>query len=111
MGKNLAELFLVCSLFGLGFIVYKKIPLLKELPEIKPEDSYLKKLFLNLRDKINIRKYLPSKAFWEKAVLKIRILAQKVENKTIAWQQRLKEKSERDQKNKDFWDDLKKLKK
>jgi len=111
MTKNLAELFLVCSLFGLGFIIYKKIPTLRALPEKELEGFSLKKFFLKFKEKINIRKYLPSKAFWEKAVLKIRILAQKVENKTFTWQKKLKEKSKKDEKNKHFWDNLKNLKK
>jgi len=111
MAENLAELFLVCSLFGLGFIIYKKIPIFRELPESEFEGSGLKEFFLRLKGRVNVRKYLPSKAFWEKAVLKIRILAQKVENKTFVWQRKLKEKSKKEEKTKDFWDNLKKLKK
>ena len=111
MGKIIAELVLTCSLFGIGFIICKKIPVLRELPETGIQKPEVRNFFLKLKNKINIRKYLPSRTFWQKTVLKIRILAQKVENKTFSWQQKLKEKSDRDQKNKDFWNNLKKLKK
>ena len=84
---------LISSIFGIGIIIYRKIPVLKKLPE-STEKSLLKDDFL-----LKIKKIIKSLAleiYLQKILSKIRILSLKIDNKTFNWLQKLREKSQKE---------------
>jgi len=96
------------SFMGISAILYRKIPLLAELPETS-EDFKLKRRFLLLKEKIkNFKTKLPS--FYivlQKILSKIRILTLKLESKISNWLQKLREKSTKQKENEKYWTNFK----
>lgn len=100
------------SLFGMGVILFRKIPVLAELPDVLPQKEE-GKLFLKLKEKIKILnpfKKFSFEIFLQKLLSKIRILTLKTENKTFNWLQKLREKSQKKKfkENDNYWEELKK---
>ena len=111
MAELIAIIIFLGSLLGIGVILVRKIPVLRELPlEIeKPQES----LFLRFRNQV--KTFGPLKSFSSESILhkllsKTRILTLKMESKISAWQHRLreKEKKKKEIKNDTYWQDLKK---
>lgn len=91
----------------MAVIIFKKIPVLVDLPEIVERRE---PLGLKLKEKIkelNPLKNFSYNLFLQKVLSKIRILSLKVENKTFHWLQKLREKSKKVDEN--YWEKLKKL--
>ena len=113
---NMAEIFatiiLFGSLVGMGVILFRKIPLLVELPEI-PARFNFKRTLLKLKEKIKIfnpLKYFFSEIFLQKILSKIRIITLKFESKIATYLQKLREKSQKKKtkENDNYWQELKK---
>lgn len=111
MIELIAVLILIGSIIGLGMILFRKIPVLVELPEIA-EKPLLGNFWQKLKEKI---KNLPpfksfsSEVFIQKLLSKIRILTLRIENKIAVELQKLREKGKK--KNLDsYWQELKKSK-
>jgi len=96
------------SFMGISAILYRKIPLLAELPETS-EDFKLKRRFLLLKEKIkNFKTKLPSfDIVLQKILSKIRILTLKLESKISNWLQKLREKSTKQKENEKYWTNFK----
>ena len=99
------------SLLAMLTIIFRKIPILVELPEIA-EKPLLGNFWQKLKEKI---KNLPpfksfsSEVFIQKLLSKIRILTLRIENKIANYLQKLREKGKK--KNLDsYWQKLKKSK-
>lgn len=111
-----AIIILFSSLIGIGVILFRKIPVLVELPDYKSSNvliSFPVKWYKNLKEKIkNISffKSFSSGVFLQKILSKIRILSLKVENKIAFWLQKLRERSlkKKNLENDNYWEELKK---
>ncbi len=104
-----AQIILIFSLLGIGEILFRKIPVLAELPEITPREE--ERLFEKAKKKIkdfNPFKSLSSEIFLQKLLSRIRILTLKTDSKTSSWLQRLREKSQRKKnfENDHYWEEI-----
>lgn len=104
---------LIFSLLGIVVIVWRKIPVLADSPEILSDKR--EPISLRLKRKI---KELPSvknfsyELFLQKFISKIRILTLKTDNQTFNWLQKLKEKTKKKKLEEDgYWEEIKKIKK
>ncbi len=111
-----AIIILFSSLIGIGVILFRKIPVLAELPDYKPSNVVMSspvKWYKNLKEKvknISFFKSFSSGVFLQKILSKIRILSLKVENKIAFWLQKLRERSlkKKNLENDNYWEELKK---
>jgi len=102
---------LFISIVGLGGIIYRKIPVLVNLPVISgslENETFVVKLKKKIK-KINFLKNFSSEIFLQKILSKIRILALKVEHKTSNLLQELREKNREKKENENYWENIKKL--
>ena len=113
MGELIAIITLICSLLGMGVIVWRKIPVLINLPEVLPEKG--EPIVLKLKRKIkelNFFRNFSYELFLQKLISKIRILTLKTDNQTFNWLQKLKERIKKKKLGEDnYWEELKKIKK
>jgi len=108
----LALIIFFISLIGMGVVIYRKISVLVELPEILPQEKEERKLFSKLKEKIKISNPLKSfsyEIFLQKILSRIKILFLKAENKTSNWLKRLRMRAKM-RKNLDanYWEEIKK---
>ena len=108
----IVSLILIGSITGIGVIVFRKIPVLTNLPEDSPSDSFkplVKGLYKEIKNIPGLRSF-SSETFLRKTLSKIRILSLKTDNKTSSWLQRLKERSQKEkiEENDNYWQELKK---
>lgn len=89
MQDLIATTFLLVGLSGMGVILLRKIPVLAELPFAEENQEGL---FLKTIRKLNILEIFNFKNFWQKILLRIRILNLKIENKTSQALERLRQK-------------------
>lgn len=109
----IATIILFSSLIGIGVILFKKIPILNELPEIPAKFDLTVKL-LRIKEKIKNLKCFKSFSFeiiLQKILSKIRILTLKLESKIDRYLQKLRKKSLRKKRLGDdnYWQKLKKI--
>lgn len=107
----ISAIVLVGSLLGISRIVFRKIPILAELPEVS--EGWLKEpLWHKLRDKIKNTKPVKSfsfEMFLQKILSRITILTLKIESKTANWLQKLRERAQKKSLGEDnYWERLKK---
>lgn len=101
---------LFISLSGIGYILFKKIPALVELPEIN-----LPKLSIVSGVKKVVKKIPGSEKFdyelyLQKMLSKVRVLTIKTENKTGSWLEGLRKRRNGQNHNDEYWKELKKAK-
>ncbi len=110
----IATIVFLGSLLGIGIILARKIPALRELPlEIeRPQEN----LVLRLKNKV--RAFGPFKSFSSEFILhkllsKTRLFTLKIENRIALWQERLREKSKKKKEveNDNYWEELRRSKK
>ena len=109
----IATIILFGSLLGMVVILFRKIPVLVELPEVSPRKKRQKVPGFFQKGIEKIKKIGPFKSFsfeifLQKLLSKIRILTLKTDNKTSNWLQKLREKSKKEKENDDYWQKLKK---
>jgi len=112
MGELIAIICLIFSLGGIGVILFRKIPILVELPEII-ERPKKENLIFTLKKKIkeiNPFKDFSYDIFLQKLLTRIKILTLKTENKTSTLLQKLREKqkSKKIEEDDNYWDEIKK---
>jgi len=98
------------SLLGMGVILVRKIPVLRELPlEIEKPQKSLFSRFKNQVKTFGPLKSFPSESILHKLLSKTRILTLKMESRISVWQHLLreKEKKKKEIKNDTYWQDLK----
>ena len=100
---------LMVSIFGMTFILYRKIPLLLELPETAPTRLNWKEILVTIK---NFRSFkgFSFEVFLQKILSKIRVLTLKTDNKTSNWLQRLRKKSQNNKFEEDdnYWQEIRK---
>lgn len=103
-----AKIILVFSFIGLWVIIFRKIPILVELPQTIEKESFIVKLRGRIRN-IPFFKSFSYEIFLQKILSKIRILTLKTENKTFHWLQKLREKTKKkkEQENDHYWEEIK----
>jgi hypothetical protein len=129
MIEIIATIILICSLSGIGVIVWRKIPLLVKLPEALAEEGESISLkFKQKTEELSPLKNFSYEIFLQKFISKIRILSLKTDSQTFNWLQKLREKSKKKtfpsrsvdwqrqeiKKNKldkdNYWEEIKKIK-
>ena len=107
MGQLVTILILLASLGGIIFILYRKIPLLVQLPlkEVKVSDMVKE----GIQKVIGQRRIRPEKIL-DAALSKTRSLAFKAESQTGEWLEKLRKKSEqrKEEFKESYWDQLRK---
>ncbi len=100
---------LVSSIIGIGIIIYRKIPLLLELPETVPFYFNWRTLLLKIRNPFPLKRF-SFEIFLQKILSRIRILTLKTDSKTSSWLQKLRAKSQKKKFEEDdnYWRDIKK---
>lgn len=111
MIEIIAIIILVISLFGMGIIIFRKIPILAELPEIS-EGRSKENIWLRLKNKVLNLSFFKSfsfEIFLQKILSKIRVLTLKTDNQTSNWLQRLRERAQKKKivENDNYWQELK----
>lgn len=109
MAILIAKVILSGSLIGIGLILVRKIPVLREIPEAEIERFNWKTFFSKFRR----FKIFSLELILQKLLSKIRILTLIIGRKTESQLQKLREKSERKEaREKDnYWEELRKAKK
>ena len=99
------------SLTGMGVVIFRKIPVLMNHPEISPPEEK-GKLLPKLKEKIkalNPWKSFSYEIFLQKILSRARILSLKTENKTFNWLKQLRVKAKiRKNLEVDYWKEIKK---
>lgn len=104
---------LVVSIIGIGFILYRKMPILVRLPE--PAGDFQKVVVETIKKRT---KDLPGlkgfsyELYLQKILSKFRVLTLKTEHKTGSWLENLRQKKvkENGSNNDKYWEQLKKAK-
>ena len=110
MVELIAIIILFGGLVGMGVILFRKIPVLAQLPEILPISSFNARI-RKILEKIKIIKHFklpPFEIFLQKILSKIKILTLKIETKTEDWLRKLREKTQKKKENEKYWQELKK---
>lgn len=104
----IATIILFFGLFGMGVVLFRKIPALTQLPEVSGGFDFGVKI-LKLGEKIKSSiKLPPREIFIQKILSKIRVLTLKIENKTASLLAQLRTKSQKKEENDKYWQKLKK---
>ena len=110
MAELIAIIILFGGLVGMSVILFRKIPVLAQLPEISPIPSFNTRI-RKILEKIKIIKHFklpPLEIFLQKILSKIKILTLKIETKTEDWLRKLREKTQKKKENEKYWQELKK---
>ncbi len=107
-----AIIILFVGLAGMSVIIFKKIPVLAELPVEEFENAKILEGIKKNAKKNNIFKLFSPEVLLQKLLSKIRILTLKTDNKTSAWLTKLRQRSvkERDDFSDDYWKKIRKKK-
>ena len=105
---------LLTSLSGMGFILFRKIPVMLALPEKNfPKEqivSGIKKEIKRGIRKIPGAKKFDYELYLQKALSKVRVLTLKTESKTGSWLEKLRQKRNGHNHDNTYWEELKKAK-
>ena len=110
MVELIATIILFGGLVGMAVILFRKIPVLAQLPEISPIPGFNARI-RKILEKIKITKHFklpPFEIFLQKILSKIKILTLKIETKTESWLRKLREKTQKKKENEKYWQELKK---
>ncbi len=109
MIEFITTIIFLCSLIGIGVIIYWKMPLLLEMPETLPSHFRWRELFLKIKNSIPFKGF-SAEILLQKILSKIRVLTLKTDNKTSSWLQRLREKAQKKKfgENDKYWEEVKK---
>jgi len=109
MIELIATIIFFTSLVALAMIVFRKIPVLLELPETAPSQFNWKELLIKIKNLLPFRNF-SFEVFLQKILSKIRILSLKTDSKTSSWLQKLREKKQRKKFGEDdnYWKKVKK---
>ncbi len=105
----ISGIILFISLVGLGVIVFRKIPILAELPETSPSHFSWRNFLLKMKNLTPFKEF-STELFLQKILSKIRILTLKTDNKTSNWLQRLRERARKKKfgEGDKYWEEVKK---
>jgi len=109
MIELIAIIIFFTSLVAMAMIVFRKIPLLLELPETAPSQFNWKELLTKIKNLLPFRNF-SFEIFLQRVLSKIRILTLRTDNKTSSWLQQLREKSQKKKfgENDNYWKKVKK---
>jgi len=96
--------------FGMGIIIYRKLPELVGLPEKSFSPLNLKELVSELRESKSDR-VVSIELVLQKVLAKVRIIILKSDNKTSNWLQSSRQRSQKNKfgDNDTYWKDVKKM--
>ncbi|MDO8436242.1 MAG: hypothetical protein Q7S82_02545 [bacterium] len=112
----MAEIFfltsLIMSLVGISIFIFRKIPVLAELPQANSSRINTKDVIFGfiktIKNRVPLKKF-SGDLFLQKALSKTRVLIMKVDNKTFHWLQRLRENARKNKfgENDNYWKEIK----
>jgi hypothetical protein len=111
MVELIATIALFIGLIGMGVILFRKIPVLSELP---PQAIKGPGVFRRVRDKVKsngtLKTFSSGELLLQRILSKFRILSLRTENKTSTWLGKLRQRSLNKKKTfpDDYWKKLKK---
>ena len=110
MIKFSALIILICSFFGIVVVLWRKIPLLIQLPKT---EMVSEPFLLKLKNKIKLQEIIKNihlEIFLQKLLSKFRIFTLKTDSKTANWLIRLRERSlkKKNLENDNYWQEVKK---
>ena len=110
MIELIATVILLGSIFGMGVIILRKIPVLVSLPEVSEKKEGLRWQLGRKIEKILPFKNFSYDLFLQKILTRIRILILKIENLLFQRLQKLKESSQKKkiEKEDNYWEEIKK---
>ena len=114
MDELIAKIILSGSLIGVGTIIFRKMPVLAQLPEDEIQETVFVASPVNLiKSCVAKIKAFHLNLLLQKVLSKIRVLTLVVERKTEDKLRRLREESKRKKEiiNDNYWEELKKAKK
>jgi energy-converting hydrogenase Eha subunit A len=82
------------SLIVLAVIVFRKMPLLLQLPEAEPSRFSWKESLMRIKDLLPVGNF-SFEIFLQKILSRIRVLTLKTDNKTSGWLQKLRERGQK----------------
>lgn len=109
MIELISKIILMGSIFGMGLILFQKIPVLVKLPsEIQKDEQPLFSVLINKIKFHRSIKDISLENVLQKILFRIRILILKMENKISFWLQKLRKKSQKKKAIKDdnYWQEL-----
>jgi len=100
------------SLIGMGTIIFRKIPVLIEIPEEQIQRIDPKSFFSKLFSKVKKPEFLSLNLIFQKILSRIKVLTTMVGRKTDSKLEKLKQSAEekRDTRNDGYWEKLKESK-
>ncbi|MBM3257706.1 MAG: hypothetical protein FJZ05_00615 [Candidatus Nealsonbacteria bacterium] len=84
----------ILSLIVLAVIVFRKIPLLLEMPETIPSRLNWKELLVKIKDSLPLGNF-SFEIFLQKILSRVRVLTLKTDHKTSNWLQKLRERGQK----------------
>lgn len=104
-----ASIVFVLSLTGIGIILFRKIPLLLQLPETANSPFGWKELLVRIKNSSPLKDF-SFEMFLQKILSKVRVLTLKTDSKTSNWLQRLRARSQQKKFEEDdnYWQEIKK---
>lgn len=109
MIELISKIILMGSIFGMGLILFQKIPVLVKLPsEIQKDEQPLFSVLINKIKFHRSIKDISLENVLQKILFRTRILILKMENKISFWLQKLRKKSQKKKAIKDdnYWQEL-----
>ena len=106
----IVKIILICSFLGIVVILFRKIPLLVQLPKT---EMVSEPFLLKLKNKIKLQeiiKNIPLENFLQKLLSKFRVFTLKTDSKTANWLRRLRERSlkKKNLEKDNYWQEVKK---
>jgi hypothetical protein len=110
MIETAAVIVFFISIFGMGVIIIRKIPVLAHLPEVSQKKKGLLWQLRKKIEKISPFKNFSYDLFLQKFLTRMRILILKIENLLFQRAQKLKENFQKKkmEKEDDYWEEIKK---
>lgn len=101
---------LLIGLSGIGFILFRKIPVLAKLPEANlPKGSIVSAIKKGIKKIPGAQKF-DYELYLQKMLSKVRVLTLKTESKTGSWLERLRQRRNGHNHDDGYWEELKKAK-
>ncbi len=89
----IVTIILICSFLGILVILWRKVPLLIQLPKTEVVSTSFSFKIKEKIKSLRVIKIIPSEVFLQKILSKFRIFTLKTEQKTAQWLQKLRERS------------------
>ena len=104
----IVSIIFLLSLIVLAVIIFRKIPLLLQMPETEPFRFSWQGLLISIKDSLPLGNF-SFEILLQKILSKVRVLTLKTDNKTSSWLQKLRERGQKKKFDEDdnYWREIK----